>query len=163
LALLALAPLALLGDCGEDPPRPAGESHEPGRVTARVVGVTDGDTIEVRLPGGEIEDVRYIGVDTPESVDPEEPVQCLGHRASAANARLVEGRTVRLRFDAERRDDYGRLLAYVYARGRLVNAVLVRRGLARTLTIPPNDSMAPLFGRLQSAAGRAGRGVWGAC
>ena len=77
--------------------------------------VIDGDTIEVSIDGSE-EDVRYIGVDTPETVKPGAPVQCYGPQASAANHRLVEGRTVRLVFDRERRDAYGRLLAYVYAR-----------------------------------------------
>ena len=80
---------------------------------AEVLRVIDGDTIEVELGGAE-EDVRYIGIDTPESVVPGEPVECFGKEASAANERLVEGETVRLVFDAERRDHYGRLLAYVY-------------------------------------------------
>ena len=86
-------------------------------MSARVVRVIDGDTIEVSIDGAE-EDVRYIGVDTPETVKPGAPVQCYGPQASAANHRLVEGRTVRLVFDRERRDAYGRLLAYVYTRAR---------------------------------------------
>ncbi len=146
---------------------PAGERQRPqgsrAGVPALVTHVVDGDTIEVRLPDGAEEDVRYIGVDTPESVDPEEPVQCYAKRASHFNERLVGGRRVRLRFDRERRDVYGRLLAYVYRGSLLVNAALVRRGMARTLTISPNDSLAPLFARLERAAGRAGRGLWGAC
>jgi micrococcal nuclease len=70
---------------------------------------------------------------------------------------------VRLRFDRERRDPYGRLLAYVYAGSGLINAELVRRGYARTLEIAPNTSRAPLFERLARRAGRAGRGLWSAC
>ncbi len=70
---------------------------------------------------------------------------------------------MRLRFDRERRDAYGRLLAYVHAGRRFVNAELVRRGYARTLAIPPNTSHAPLFDRLARRAGEAGRGLWGAC
>jgi micrococcal nuclease len=66
-------------------------------------------------------------------------------------------------FDRERRDVYGRLLAYVYVGKRFVNADLVRLGYARTLTIPPNVAHAGLFGRLARAAGRAGRGLWGVC
>jgi len=162
LALLALAPLALIADCG-DPGAVHLREDGPRRLTATVIDVVDGDTIEVRLEDGTVEDVRYIGVDTPESVDPDEPVQCFAHRAARANAALVSGRDVSLRFDAERRDDYGRLLAYVYVGGRLVNAALLRRGLARTLTIAPNDSLAYRFARLAAAAGRAGRGLWGAC
>ena len=127
-----------------------------------VVDVVDGDTIEVVLDGV-TEDVRYIGVDTPESVAPGEPVECFGKRASDFNARLVAGQRVRLVFDAERRDVYGRLLAYVYVGERFVNAALVRRGYARTLTIAPNDAFAGLFDRLQRSAGNAGRGLWGAC
>jgi len=134
----------------------------PASATAYVTRVVDGDTIEVRLGGGE-EDVRYIGVDTPETVKPDTPVQCFGPQASAFNHALVEQRRVRLVFGAERRDVYGRLLAYVYLGERFVNAELLRRGLARTLTIPPNDRFAERFERLQTAAARAGRGLWGAC
>jgi micrococcal nuclease len=134
----------------------------PASATAFVTRAVDGDTIEVRL-GGQTEDVRYIGVDTPETVKPDTPVQCFGPRASAFDHRLVEHRTVRLVFGVERRDVYGRLLAYVHLGGRFVNAILVRRGLARSLTIPPNDRFAPLFRRLELRAARAGRGLWGAC
>ncbi len=138
-------------------------------MSARVVRVIDGDTIEVTIDGAE-EDVRYIGVDTPETVKPGSPVECYGPQASAANHRLVEGRTVRLVFDAERRDVYDRLLAYVYTETRgqpgkaaFVNAALVRQGYARTLEIAPNTGHAPKLRRLQAQAGRAGRGLWGAC
>ena len=134
----------------------------PRSATAYVTRVVDGDTIEVRLDGGE-EDVRYIGVDTPETVKPGAPVECGGPQASRFNHGLVEGRRVRLVFGAERRDVYGRLLAYVYHDGRCVNAELVRRGLARTLVIPPNDRFAGRLKRLEIAAARAGRGLWGAC
>jgi micrococcal nuclease len=136
----------------------------------RVTHVVDGDTIDVAMPDGAEESVRYIGIDTPETVKPDTPVQCGGPRAHEVNEQLVGGRTVTLRFDAERRDVYGRLLAYVYLPAArfgghplFVNAELVRRGLARTLTIPPNDSFAPLFARLAARAGAAGRGLWGRC
>ena len=122
----------------------------------------DGDTIEVDLDG-ESEDVRYIGVDTPETVKPDTPVQCFGPEASERNHELVEGRTVRLEFDRERRDIYGRLLAYVYVGDRFINADLVRGGFARTLEIEPNTSRAGPLGRLAAAAGEAGRGLWGRC
>src|SRR3954464_10027563 len=104
--------------------------------TARVERVVDGDTIVVRLDGGGArERVRYIGVDTPESVKPGTPVQCYAKAAAHANARLVAGRRVRLVRDAEERDRFGRLLAYVYRvpDGRFVNAALVRGGFAQTL------------------------------
>ena len=90
-------------------------------------------------------------------------MQCFGHRASDFNRRLVEGRRVRLVFGVERRDVYGRLLAYAYIDHRFVNAELVRRGLARTLTIPPNTAHARFSRRLERRAARAGRGLWGAC
>ena len=164
LVLLALVVFVLVrggdDDDAPDPERSAPPDHE----LARVVDVVDGDTIEVEL-GGEIEDVRYIGVDTPETVAPGEPVACFGPEASHANERLVAGEQVRLVFDAEQRDHYGRLLAYVYVEPKdlLVNAELLRRGLARTLTIEPNDSLAERFARIERAAANAGRGLWGAC
>jgi micrococcal nuclease len=162
--LFAVVAAFLLSDPGDDPAGP-GRRAEPGAdpVRALVTRVIDGDTVEVRI-GGRSDDVRYIGVDTPETVKPGTPVQCFGPQASAYNHRLVEGRPVRLDFDRERRDVYGRLLAYVHLRdGAFVNAQLVRLGYARTLTIPPNIAHAGLFHRLARVAGRAGRGLWGAC
>jgi micrococcal nuclease len=131
---------------------------------AQVVRVIDGDTIAVRV-GGRDERVRYIGVDTPESVKPGTPVQCYAKRASAANAALVAGRRVRLVGDVEHRDRYGRLLAYVYrdGDGAFVNALLVRDGYARTLTIAPNVAHAAEFARLAKTARSAGKGLWSAC
>jgi len=139
-----------------------GEGAGPASATALVTRVVDGDTVEARI-GGEVEDVRLIGVDTPETVKPGEPVQCFGPRASDYTHRLLEGQRVRFAFGVERRDAYGRLLAYAYLGDRFVNAQLVRRGLARTLTIPPNDRFEPLLRRLELVAARAGRGLWGAC
>jgi micrococcal nuclease len=145
-----------------------GSAEPAGPLSARVTHVVDGDTIDVELRDGDEETVRYIGIDTPETVKPGTPVQCGGPRAHVVNGRLVGGRTVTLRFDEERRDVYGRLLAYVYLprsgrRPLFVNAELARLGLARTLTIPPNDSFAPLFARLADRAGVRGRGLWGSC
>jgi micrococcal nuclease len=162
IVLLVLAAVIFFAESGDER-RSGSQPGPPGRaVEARVTDVIDGDTIEVALPGG-VEDVRYIGIDTPETVKPGTPVQCYGPKAHRVNERLVAGRRARLVFDTERRDIYHRLLAYVYVRGRFVNAELVRRGFARTLTIPPNDSHAGLFHRLARAAGRAGRGLWAAC
>jgi micrococcal nuclease len=158
IVLLLTATLLIVRPWEERTP----DGEGPPAVTAYVVRVVDGDTIEARI-GDRVEDVRYIGVDTPETVKPNTPVQCFGPRASAFNHRLVEHRPVRLVFGAERRDIYGRLLAYVHLGTRFVNADLVRRGLARTLTIPPNDRHAPLFMHLELRAARAGRGLWGAC
>ena len=166
LIAAVLVVIAVSRGCGDD----GGSSEPSGPVSARVTHVVDGDTIDVTMPDGAEESVRYIGIDTPETVKPDTPVQCGGPEAHEANERLVGGRTVTLRFDAERRDIYHRLLAYVYLPGAgpgghplFVNAELVRRGLARTLTIPPNDSFASLFARLAARAGAAGRGLWGSC
>ncbi len=140
---------------------PAGAG--PGNsASAKVLRVVDGDTIEVELRG-RTEDVRYIGIDTPESVKPGTPVQCFGKEASDYNARLVDGATVRLVFDRELRDRYGRLLAYVYASGDLVNAQLVAAGYARTLEIEPNTAEADRFAKLERRASSTGRGLWGSC
>lgn len=152
-ALLILRPWDGKPGAGEDGPRAA---------SALVTRVVDGDTVEARL-GAEVEDVRLIGVDTPETVKPDAPVECFGPQASRFTHRLLEGRPVRLVFGVERRDVYGRLLAYVYIGHRFVNAELVRRGLARTLEIPPNTLHKALFRRLELRAARAGRGLWGAC
>jgi micrococcal nuclease len=163
LLLLALFALVVFSDRGGDGGQGSSGAEATGqRARAYVSRVVDGDTVEVRI-GGREDDVRYIGIDTPESVKPEAPVECFGGQASALNQRLVEHREVRLVFDRERRDVYGRLLAYVYVGKRFVNAHLVRLGYARTLTIPPNVAHAGLFGRLARAAGRAGRGLWGVC
>ncbi|HZO35891.1 MAG TPA: thermonuclease family protein [Solirubrobacteraceae bacterium] len=153
VALLAAAAAQLRRDDDSD-----------GVVSGAVVRVIDGDTITVRV-GGRVERVRYIGVDTPESVKPDTPVQCFAEAAHAFNARLVAKRRVRLVTDAERRDRYGRLLAYVYRDddGLLVNAELVRRGYAQTLTIPPNVRFASRFRTLARRARAAGTGLWGAC
>jgi micrococcal nuclease len=139
-----------------------GDSHA-STLHGRVVRVVDGDTIQVRLDGGRTERVRYIGIDTPESVKPDTPVQCFAKKASHFNAGLVAGRDVTLKTDAEERDRYGRLLAYVYAGPEFVNRELVARGYARTLTIPPNVAHADEFARLARRARQAGLGLWRAC
>jgi micrococcal nuclease len=160
-AILVLAVLVALGGNALHPFGGGGGGGAGGPELARVQRVVDGDTVV--LAGGER--VRYIGVDTPESVKPGTPVQCFAEAASHYNRRLVEGERVRLRFDAERRDRYGRLLAYVYrARdGLFVNAELARRGYARTLTIPPNVAHAGEFRSLAAAARRQGAGLWSSC
>ena len=164
--LLLVAGVALLVFEGNEDPGPSGGGPDgavgAGEIATTVTRVVDGDTVEVDLDG-EIEDVRYIGVDTPESVAPGEPVECFGKRAAEFNRSLVEGRAVRLVLGAETRDRYGRLLAYVFAGDLLVNAELLRRGYAQTLAIPPNIDRAERFDRLEQRAANAGRGLWSAC
>jgi micrococcal nuclease len=160
LILLALVLVVALRPTPDD--RASEGAEGPRTLRALVTRVIDGDTVEVSFDGRR-EEVRYIGVDTPETVKPDTPVECFGPRASACTRRLVAARQVRLVFDRERRDVYGRLLAYVYVEARLVSAALVRRGLARTLTIPPNDRFAPMLARLEQQAAIAGRGLWTGC
>ena len=125
---------------------------------AIVQRVVDGDTVV--LSSGER--IRYIGMDTPELHHPRKPVEAYGREAMEFNRRLVEGKKVRLEFDVERHDRYGRVLAYVYLpEGTFVNAELVRQGYARLLTIPPNVKYADLFVKLQKEAKEARRGLWG--
>lgn len=134
-------------------------------VAAQVTRVVDGDTARVQDAAGAADTVRYIGVDTPESVKPNTPVQCYAKEASHRNDELVSGQAVRLVIGTEPRDRYGRLLAYVYRvrDGAFVNATLLSEGLARTLTIKPNDRYADRFATLADAARSAQKGLWGSC
>ena len=148
---------ALLMGCGETPSRPAG--------AATVLRVVDGDTVVVNIGGAE-ENVRLIGVDTPETVDPRRPVGCFGKEAGAHTKSLLpEGTEVRLERDVEQRDRYGRLLAYVYrsSDGLFVNDALLRDGYGQLLTIPPNVAHVERFTASQRAAREAGAGLWSAC
>jgi micrococcal nuclease len=142
-----------------------GESASLPASEATVVRVVDGDTILVRLGSGAEERVRYIGIDTPESVKPGTPVQCFAKAASHFNAELVGGKRVRLVPDVEARDRYGRMLAYVYVEpgGAFVNEELVRQGYARPATFPPNVRFAGRFAALAAEAREAARGLWKAC
>jgi endonuclease YncB( thermonuclease family) len=158
IALLLIAAAVLLRPWDGEPTREASQ-----RLAGRVVRAVDGDTLEVALDGGATETVRLIGVDTPETVKPDTPVQCFGPRASRFEHRTVEGRRVRLLTGVEPRDFYGRLLAYVWVDGRFLEAELLRRGLARTLTFHPNDRFATRFERIAGDAARAGKGLWNAC
>jgi micrococcal nuclease len=160
LVLAVLGVAVYTAAAGSPDPAPSAASASSGRVTR----VVDGDTIHVMV-GGREENVRYIGVDTPESVKPGTPVQCFAKRANAFNKRLVAGERVRLVRDAEERDRYGRLLAYVYrTRDNLfINATLVTGGYAVPLTIPPNVAHADEFRALAAVARRKGRGLWSSC
>jgi micrococcal nuclease len=153
--LRALVLLALLG--GVAPVA----AQAPGALEALVVRVVDGDTIHVRI-GERVEKVRYIGVNTPELHHPARGEEPGGRRAHTANRRLVESRRVRLELDVQARDRHGRLLAYVWTGDTMVNAELVRLGLAQVMTVPPNVRHQALFVRLQRDARAAGRGLWGA-
>ena len=121
-----------------------GGSHRAAIREVLVVRALDGDTIVVADRGGEgaEETIRLLGVDTPETHHPRKPVQCFGPEAAAFTQAHLEGRWVRLEDDVERRDIYGRRLAYVYLDGRLFEDTLLTRGYARLLVIEPNHAHA---------------------
>ena len=129
----------------------------PAPAAAQVVErVVDGDTIVVRGVGR----VRLIGVDTPETVAPGRPVEFFGREASAFTKRLLEGRPVRLEYDRERTDRYGRTLAYVHlADGTFANAEIIRRGYGHAYTRFPFRYL-DRFRQLEREARSAGRGLW---
>ena len=128
-----------------------------------MIHVVDGDTLVARFDDGHVEKVRLLGVDTPEVVDPRKPVQCFGPEASAFSKARLTGRRALLELDAEPRDKYGRLLAYVIVNGHRFDDELLARGFARFLVIPPNGSHARALLRAELAARATGRGLWGAC
>lgn len=105
--------------------------------------------------------VRYIGINTPETVAPGRPVECFGREASDRNRELVEGQTVGLEKDVSETDDFGRLLRYVWLGDRMVNSILVEEGYANASTYPPDVKYAETFVALQAQAREAGRGLWG--
>lgn len=159
----------------DDTPVPvASEPSPPGSpaiATERgtVTRVVDGDTAHVRLASGAIEKVRFIGVDTPESTTRHEPY---GAEASRFTKSRLDGATVFLEYDVERRDRYGRLLAYVWlnlpstgsfadVRDNMFNATLVAQGYAQMATYPPNVRYVDVFRSLQQQAREANRGLWG--
>ena len=140
----------------------SGQADRQNSVVVEVDRVVDGDTAKVFYEG-QSEYVRYIGIDTPESVKPDSPVECFGEKAKEFNESLLGDGTARLVFGPEERDRFGRLLAYVYVSDVMLNAELLRRGFAETLTIPPNDAFSARFERIEDEAQKAGRGLWGAC
>ncbi len=123
------------------------------------VRVIDGDTIQL-ADGSK---VRYIGIDTPESVDPKKPVQCYAHEATQKNRELIEGKVLRFEKDTSNTDRYGRKLRYVWADDLFVNLELVRLGYARAVNYPPDTTDSVLFHAAENQAKTARRGLWGEC
>jgi micrococcal nuclease len=124
------------------------------RETAQVAQVIDGDTIEVEL-GGQRYRVRYIGMDTPEVGEP------FYAAATEANRRLVQGQVVEMEKDVSETDRYGRLLRYVYVGNVMVNEELIRLGMAKVATFPPDVEYAERFLIVQEEAQAEGVGLWG--
>jgi len=130
-----------------------------------VVRPIDGDTIVVRLRNA-TEDVRLIGIDTPESVAPTRPIECFGHEAKVRMAELLPpGTEVRLERDVEARDRYGRLLAYVFrvSDGVHINLLLVQEGYAEARPFEPNTTRQAELDHAEDQAKAAHRGLWPAC
>jgi micrococcal nuclease len=155
-------------DAAETGDGPAG-SRPPGAgsvdANATVERVVDGDTLVVDVDGRS-ERLRMIGVDTPESVKPDAPVECFGPEASAFTADLLPPDTpIRIERDVVGRDDFGRLLGYVYRAddGLFVNRELMRTGHATPLSIEPNTTFAQVFVADARDAERRSLGLWGAC
>jgi len=146
-------------------PRPTWESTSsatrtatPSGEMARVARVVDGDTVELETG----EKVRYIGMNTPETVDPRKSVECFGKEASDKNKELVEGQDVLLERDVSDKDQYDRLLRYVWVGDTMVNELLVRQGYAQVTTYPPDVKYKDRFVRAQQAAQEESIGLWGA-
>lgn len=135
-------------------------------IAATVTHDVDGDTIDVALAGGATERVRILGIDTPETVKPNTPVQCYGPQASARTKALVPpGTAVILQRDQDLRDVYGRLLAYVWRRsdGLFLDRSLVADGYARTLSIAPNVAHRVELSAAAASAQARHLGLWGSC
>lgn len=122
----------------------------------KVTRVIDGDTFVIENG----EHVRFIGIDTPETVKPNTPVQYYGKEASNFTKKLLTGKKVRLDYDFQIRDKYSRLLAYVYLDSLFVNAELARLGYARLMTIPPDTRYSKLFEKLINEAKQKKLGLW---
>lgn len=152
--------LVFLAACGSP-----SSTVTPDIAAAEVVEVIDGDTVILSFDGRE-ESVRLIGVDTPETRHPDRPVECFGPEATGfAEGLLPTGTHVRVERDVEHRDDYGRLLGYVYRLSDdvFVNYELVRQGFAVPLSIQPNTTYASLFVDAARAAQESGSGLWTQC
>jgi endonuclease YncB( thermonuclease family) len=132
---------------------------------ATMLGVVDGDTIDVTIDGRS-ERVRLIGIDTPETKKANVPVQCYGPEATTFTESLLPADTdLHLERDVVARDDYGRMLAYVYVAsdGSFVNLKIIRQGFARPLTIRPNVAHADEFVRAARSAEADNIGLWAGC
>jgi micrococcal nuclease len=159
--LLSLLCLLALPACGHG--QASGTPAAPG--TGLVVGTVDGDTLDVDVGGGRVERIRLLGIDTPETVHPDRPVECGGPEASALLASLLPpGTAVRLERDTEARDHFGRLLAYVFRDdGLFVNEAMAMAGAADLLAIEPNAAYDDRLAAAVAAARSSGAGIWGTC
>lgn len=137
-------------------------SLSPSSDVAVVTKHVDGDTIDVRVDGADRR-VRLLNIDTPETVDPNQDVQCLGPEASAHLAALLPlGTEVTLDYDKKRVDRWGRTLAAVFVGDMLINAEVARAGLGIAEEHDGNDEYLPAVQQAQNEAMQAGRGLYAA-
>jgi micrococcal nuclease len=129
--------------------------------TVTVERIVDGDTIRIDPAVDGIDEVRLIGIDTPETKDPDCDVQPYGPEASIFTRDQLQGEEVDLEFDEDREDRYERLLAYVYLDDEMFNEKLLEEGYAQVYTVPPNDRYEDRFEEAQDAAQEAEVGIWG--
>ena len=129
-------------------------------LEADVLRIVDGDTIWVRMADGVEAKVRYIGIDAPEVPHNGSGGEYLGEEATRHNEALLVSGRVSLETDLDERDDYGRLLAYVWSNGVFVNAQMVRDGYAFAREYPPNLARQEELRQAAEAAQRAGLGIW---
>ena len=135
-------------------------TSSPRELLSTVTKIVDGDTIAIDTGAK----VRYIGINSPESVDPRKLVECFGKEASKYNSNLVLNKKIRLVKDVSEKDSYGRLLRYVYlVDGTFVNEKLVRDGYAAVMTVPPNVKFSKLFAAAEREARQAESGLWSKC
>lgn len=130
-------------------------------VAATLLQVVDGDTIRVRMSDGNEEKVRYIGIDAPEIAHEDSAGEYLGDEATDHNAELLASGPLYLQTDVDERDDFGRLLAYVWAGQVFVNERMVADGFARAHNYPPNTARQETLWTAHDAAREAGVGIWG--
>lgn len=129
---------------------------------AKVVKVIDGDTVKIKLPNGNEETVRLLLIDTPETVHPTKDVQPFGPEASQFSKNLMPTNSeVEVELGIGERDKYGRLLAYFYVDGKMVNKMLLEKGLARVAYVyPPNTKYLDEFEAIQKKAQQKEVGIW---
>ena len=157
---------AACGNSASAPPITATATHPPNATVVRVI---DGDTIDAKFDanfGDVTERIRLIGIDTPETKKPNTPIQCFGPEASKHTKELLpEDTPIFVERDIVARDDYGRLLGYVYrsSDNLFVNLDIVREGFAHVLTIPPNVNYASNFVEAARDAEANNRGLWSRC
>jgi micrococcal nuclease len=129
-------------------------------IVAYVKRVIDGDTLLVSLQNHKEERVRMILIDTPETKHPRLGVEPFGPEASNYTKKKLSGKKVQLETDVQQRDQYGRLLAYIWVNGRMFNEELINKGLARVAVFPPNTKYVNTFRDLQNNASKKKIGIW---